>query len=110
MISFLLAQASESISGWFDIAQKIGSGAAFVMGLGIVFLWRAYAAELKYSKSRDQQTLTVLLNLTKIVENLESRDKEFAVLHKESTNALLSAINGLKDLITDHYIKERRRV
>lgn len=91
------------------MAQKIGSGAAFILGVGIIFIWRAYIKELDYSKSRDVQTLTVLTNLTVIVQGLEKRDNEFAIKQEQMSNSLLTAIGGLRELIMSHYpIKVRQ--
>lgn len=92
------------VQSWFEMAQKVGSGAAFILGIGMIFLWRAYTKELEYSKSRDTQTITVLLNLTKIVENLEQRDRDFLVKQETTAAAVMVAINGLRELIVSHYV------
>ena len=93
------------ITSWWDIAQKVGSGAAFVLGVAVVYLWRAYLGEVKYSKERDKQTLEVLIKLTTIVEGIERRDDRTEIRHEETKKALLEAIADLKDTITNHFAR-----
>ncbi len=96
------------LTAWFDIAQKIGSGAAFVLGIGLIFLWRAYLQELTYSKQRDAQTLTVLLNLTNLMETNIERDKETAARAETNMTALLNAVAELRELVRSHYGARRK--
>ena len=96
------------LTGWWDVAQKIGSGAAFVLGIGIYFVWRAYTGEVKYSKERDRQTLEMLMKLTTVIDGMEKRDEKAAATHDETKRELLAAIGDLKETIVTHFARTRK--
>jgi hypothetical protein len=109
MIFHLLAQASittdPTFSWWWDTAQKVGAGATFVLGIVVFVLARAYsdkdkalASEVVYSKDRDKQTLTVMLELTALIRGIDQRDKETA----GSTAVVIAAIADVKATILQH--------
>ena len=97
-----------SPSEWLDVAQKVGSGTAAALGIGFIYLWKAYQIEIKYSKDRDNQTLTVLNKLTAVVERVEIRDSESHMLQKEHTATILEAITDLRSLILQHYLRSQK--
>ena len=83
---------------WWSIAQKIGSGAAFVLGVGCWKIWAAYREELTYSKTRDRETLAVL---SAIVESSKATERATAAGDEKVLTALtnhnrelLHAVNG----------------
>ena len=92
---------------WWDIAQKVGSGAAFVLGIGVWAVWKAYREEVTYSKDRDRQTLEVLLKLTKITEGIDKRDEMSERYQSDSKRELLEAIRDLKTTIIAHFDKRQ---
>ena len=86
------------IETWWSIAQKIGSGAAFVLGVGCWKIWAAYREELTYSKTRDRETLAVL---SAIVESSKATERATAAGDEKVLTALtnhnrelLHAVNG----------------
>ena len=94
------------VNEWIDIAQKIGSGTAAVLGIGFIYLWKAYQIEIRYSKERDTQTLTVLNKLTSVVERSEMRDNEAHITQKEQTVTILAAVAELRQLVLNHYLRD----
>lgn len=112
----LLAQveADPTFSWWWDVAQKVGAGATFVMGVVLCFLWRAYQAkdaqlssEVAYSKERDKQTLTVIMELTTLIRGIDERDKKAASDGQMGTAEILKSIQELKSLVREHFISHR---
>lgn len=87
-----------TLNEWFEIAKYIGAGATFVLGIVCWNLWLAYKEELKYSKSRDRETLTVL---SAIVD----ADKTNLNAHNQSELKILHAIQELKAIIIEHKTK-----
>lgn len=74
----------------------------FVLGIGGLFLWRAYQEELKYSKGRDAQTLTVLAELTRVMKDLENREAEMLKQQAKSSENLMVAVTQLTDMVRKH--------
>jgi len=109
IVATLIAQAQgvETISlpGWWDITQKAGAGAAVVLGPVIFYLWKAYQGETKYSKERDTQTLTVMLTLTKLIEDLNRKEDTASEKQEVMKVELLKAIGGLEAIIREHWRK-----
>lgn len=112
----LLAQAPSdpSFSWWWDVAQKVGAGATFVMGVVLCFLWRAYQAkdaqltsEVAYSKERDKQTLTVMLELTTLIKGMDVRDSKSSDRLDAGVTAILSSISELKHTIREHFLSKK---
>ncbi len=126
----ILAEAAvdPSMVWWWDTAQKIGAGASFVLGIGVAFLWRAlenkdkalaaqqqawqaivdakdkqFQTEVTYSKERDKQTLTVMLELTNLIKGMDSRDISNAKDYGIGLKAVLDAVMELKTMIRDHF-------
>lgn len=103
--------ASPDTGGWWsflwDVAQKVGSGGFVVASVIIYKLWPSYQAELAYSKDREKQTLTVLLELTTLIRGLDAHDKDAVSRHVESTKTVMDAIGKLSSLIERHLEKSK---
>lgn len=109
----------EMFEQWWEIAKLGSPVAVFIMGVAGIFLWRAYQGELQYSKSRDTQTLTALMDLTKVMENLEKQEDNLLRLHMESakelsstmtvsTDKLLATLKDMADLLRSHGVENTR--
>lgn len=111
----ILAQAAPDASilnGWWDIAQKVGSGGFLVSGVVVFFLAKAYdakdkalTAEVAYSKDRDKQTLTVMTEYTTLIKTMDARDVLSVSEAKSGTTSILKAIDDLKGTIMHHVLK-----
>ncbi len=88
----------DDLKSWFEIAKYVGAGGAFVLGVISWKLWAAYQEELKYSKTRDRETLTVLNSLT---TTMSQTDK--SQIDRDTT--LQRAIDSLSELIREHLRK-----
>lgn len=119
--------ADPTLSWWWETVQKIGAGATFVMGVVLVFLWRAYqakdaqittvtkekdaqlAVEVAYSRDRDKQTLVVMSELMTLIRGIDERDKKAADSSLTSTSEILKAITELKGIVREHFIASRNQ-
>ena len=91
----------DEVKSWWDIAQKIGSGAAFVLGLVAWKFWLRLQDEWGYQRQRDRETLTVLAEMV-------SAEKESFNVELRREEKVLSAIADLKSTILNHAERERR--
>lgn len=91
----------DEVKSWWDIAQKIGSGAAFVLGLVSWKFWLRLQDEWEYQRRRDRETLTVLAEMV-------SAEKESFNVELRREDKVLSAIADLKATIISHTERERR--
>lgn len=108
----ILAQASvesSTLATAWDVAQKVGSGGALVLIVVVYYLGRAYqqkdaalTAEVAYSKDRDKQTLTVMLELTALIRGMDKRDADFNTAWSTGTASLMAAIVDVKNTIREH--------
>lgn len=125
----ILAQVpgEPTISWWWETAQKIGPGASFVLGVVVVVLWKAWVdkdkqlvaqanawqlivdakdkqfqSEVAYSKERDKQTLTVMIELTTLIKGIDTRDISSAKELDNGIKAVLEAVADLKNTIREH--------
>ncbi len=114
MMTAILAQAASdtSIAGAWDVAQKVGAGGALVLIVVVIFLWKAYLAkdkqltdEVTYSKDRDKQTLTVMIELTALIRGIDKRDIDSAGANAVSTKELMTVLAEIKGLIKEHINK-----
>lgn len=98
-----------NFSWWWDTAQKVGAGATFVLGIVVAFLWKAYldkdkqlGVEVAYSKERDKQTLTVMLELTSLIKGIDQQNKVDASVFAAGISSLLTAISDVKATVIAH--------
>lgn len=59
------------LSGWWTIAQNIGAGATFVLGVVVYCLWARLSGEWDYSRKRDKETLDVLNGINQLISSGE---------------------------------------
>ena len=117
-LPLIIAQAAPdptTINGWWDIAQKLGSGGALVLGVVIYFLARAYTekdkqltAEVAYSKERDKSTMTIMLELTALIKGMDQRDRDYEGKHHDGLQTLLKELLELKTLLKEHLNTNKR--
>ena len=61
-------------SQWLSIAEKLGLGATFILGIACWKLWNVFNGEREYSRTRDKETLTVVSQLTKVLDNQQTSE------------------------------------
>ena len=87
-----------NVSAWWDVAKYVGAGGAFVLGIVCWKIWQAYQEEVKYSKQRDRETLTVLAEMVK-------EDAALATKLDHNKDQVLSAVADLKSTVLRHMEK-----
>ena len=87
---------------WFDISQKIATGAVFVMGIVIYKVWNSYQKEIEYGKKRDEQTMKVLIPLSQVIADLQSDTKTDTQELQASVRSVEREIKELATLIRLH--------
>ncbi len=127
MLLSILAEAvpdPTGLSGWWDIAQKVGGGATLAMGFGLWWMNRELGrrdavidkkdtdlkAEVQYSKDRDKQTLTVISELTAVVKAMDKRDSDGVSVTETNTTKILGAIADLRGVIIEHALGHNGRM
>ena len=103
---------SEILLEWFEIAKYIGAGATFVLGIAVWKLWKAYQAEVSYSKSRDKETLHVLSALTSMLKDAQAQDtlkderlmSTIKSLGTDYMTEIKGAIHDLRNTIERHIL------
>lgn len=89
----------------YEIAKSFGAGAAFLLTVACYVIWNAYREELKYSRERERETLTVLSTLTNSLKDI-SKDgtlRDDKIL--EATKNILHLIESLQSTILRHLEK-----
>ena len=79
---------------WFQVANTLGVGVVFVLGIAVWKLWNKLEEEQGYSRQRDREMLSVLNDLTKVLE----MNKGQVAIHVES---LLVEIRHTKESILE---------
>jgi len=94
-----------SFTELWDLAQKGTPVAIVILAVGGAMLWRAYQLELAYSKSRDRETLTMLLSLSHLITNLDKDKHELREFHTSAKREVLDAIGRLEENVKEHFKK-----
>jgi len=81
----------EEVKSWWGIAQQLGLGATFILGVAVVVLWRKTVDDQNYIRKRDMESLEVLNKLTTML------DKESA-----HSGQILEAVKEARDDIIQH--------
>ena len=89
----------ETVSQWWEIAQIAGAGAAVVLGPVAWMLWKRVTTDIDYARDCDRNTLKVLSDLTKVLENLntddESRHKSLVEHHAQILKEIENAVHKI---------------
>lgn len=87
---------------WTDIVQKIGAGAALVLGPITLQLWKAYEAANAYIRQSDKENLTILTGLSNAIKQGDEAEKT-------ARQELKQCIDQACERIISHINEDRRR-
>lgn len=83
------------LSQWMELAQQIGVGGTFILGVACVFLWRTLRSEQDYLRVRDRETLDVVSNLTGVLDKQQ-------LLNNDNMTRLLEGLSAIVRDIERH--------
>lgn len=83
------------LSQWLDVAEKIASGAVFVMGVVMYFMYKEREADKAYMRETELSNLKILAELTTMLKEGGSRNEE-------RVQIILNSIKNATELIISH--------
>lgn len=96
----------DEIRAWWEIAELAGAGAALVLGIVVWKLWHRNEENENYLREADKNTLNVLHELSKTLEDrersIEGSNRDIVGAIDSQKDTLVRAIDDAKTHITTH--------